>query len=86
MRRDNSDLKLRITFGNCKGKSRTPSQFKCSVDVGKKSYYFSKVLFTDRFRRLNFRLSLLRLVDKLYTVIHKTQKTRTKVLQFCNDW
>ena len=34
-----------------------------------------KVLFTDRCRRQNFHPSLLRLVDRLNTVIHKTQKT-----------
>ena len=38
-----------------------------------------KVLFTDR-RMQNFHPSLLRLVDRLYTVIHKTQKTRTTIL------
>ena len=31
-----------------------------------------KVLFIDGFTSQNFRLSLLRLVDRLYTVIHKT--------------
>ena len=40
----------------------------------------AKVLFTSRFRRQNFRPSLLCLVDRLYTVIHKMQKTRAKVL------
>ena len=39
-----------------------------------------KVLFTDCCRRQNFRPHLLCLVDRLYTVIHKTQQTRTKVL------
>ena len=42
----------------------------------------AKVLFNSRCKRQNFRPSLLRLVDRLYTVIHKTQKTRTKVLPF----
>ena len=37
---------------------------------------FIKLLFTER----DFCPSLLRLVDTLYTVIHKTQKARTKVL------
>jgi hypothetical protein len=41
----------------------------------------AKVLFTDRCRRQNFRPSLLHIVDRLYTVIYKTQKTRTRVLQ-----
>ena len=40
----------------------------------------TKELFTDRCRWQNFHPSLLRLVDTLYIVIHKTQKTRTKVL------
>ena len=40
----------------------------------------TKVLFTDHCRRQNFCPSLLQLVDRLYTVIHKMQKTRTKVL------
>ena len=40
----------------------------------------AKILFTDHCRWQNFCPSLLRLVDRLYTVIHKTQKTRTKVL------
>ena len=40
----------------------------------------TKVLFTSRCRRQNFCPSLLRLVDGLYIVIHKMQKTRTKVL------
>ena len=39
-----------------------------------------KVLFNDRRRRQNFCSGLLRLVDTLYTVIHKIQKTRIKVL------
>ena len=34
----------------------------------------------DHCRWQNFHPSLLRLVDGLYTVIKKTQKTRTKVL------
>ena len=38
------------------------------------------VPFTNRCRWQNFRPRLLRLVDGLYTVIKKTQKTRTKVL------
>ena len=38
-----------------------------------------KVLFTDR-RMQNFHHSLLRLIDRLYKVIHKIQKTRMKVL------
>ena len=37
-------------------------------------------LFIDRCRRQNFCPSLLCLVDRLYTVIHKMQKTRMKVL------
>ena len=45
-----------------------------------------KVLFTDRCRWQNFRPSLLLPVDRLYTVIHKTQKTRTKVLSSATDW
>ena len=40
----------------------------------------TKVLFTDRCRRQNFCPSLLCLVDRLYIVIQKTQKTRMKVL------
>ena len=40
----------------------------------------SKVLFTIRCRKQNICPSFLRLVDRLFTVIHKTQKTRTKVL------
>ena len=39
-----------------------------------------KVQFTDRCRRQNFHPSLLCLVYRLYKVIHKTQKTRMKVL------
>ena len=39
-----------------------------------------KELFIDHCRWQNFLPSLLHLVDRLYTVIHKTQKTRTKVL------
>ena len=50
------------------------------INVGYIVSYHIKVLFTNRCRRQNFRPSLLRLVDRLYTVIHKTQKTRTKVL------
>ena len=38
---------------------------------------WTKVLFTDHCRWQNFRPSLLRLVDRLYIVIHKTQKTST---------
>ena len=37
-------------------------------------------VFTDSCRRQNFCPSLLRLVDRLYTVIQRTQKTRMKVL------
>ena len=43
------------------------------------SSFFSKVLFTNSCRWQNFRPSLLRLEYRLYTVIHKTQQTRTKV-------
>ena len=43
---------------------------------------WTKVLFTSHCTRKNFRPSLLRLVHRLYTVIHKTQKTRMKVLPF----
>ena len=39
-----------------------------------------KVLFTDLCRWQDFCPSLLHLVDRLYTVINKMQKTRTKVL------
>ena len=39
-----------------------------------------KVLFTDCCRWQNFCPSFLCLVDRLYTVIRKTQKTRTKDL------
>ena len=46
----------------------------CPIFVG------SKVLLTSHCRSQNFHPSLLRLVDRLYTVIHKTQKTRMKVL------
>ena len=46
---------------------------------------YHKALFTDRCRWQNFRPSLLRLVDRLYIVIHKTQKTRTKVLVNANS-
>ena len=42
----------------------------------------SKVLFTRHCRRQNFHPSLLHLVDRLYTLIHKTQKTRTKILPY----
>ena len=42
--------------------------------------YFNKVLFTDRCRRRTCCPSLLHLADRLYTVIHKTQKTKMKVL------
>ena len=45
----------------------------------------TKVLFTDHCRRQKFRPSLLGLADRLYTVIHKTQKTRTKVLPSATD-
>ena len=38
--------------------------------------------FTDCCRWQNFRPSLLRILDRLYIVIHKTQKTRTKILPF----
>ena len=41
----------------------------------------TKLQFTDCCKRQNFCPSLLHFVDRLYTVIHKTQKTRTKVLQ-----
>ena len=41
-----------------------------------------KVLFTDHCRLQNFRPSLLRLIEILYTVIHKRQKNRTKVLPY----
>ena len=41
---------------------------------------YAKVIFTDHCRSQNFFPSLLCLVDRLDTVIHKTQKTRTKVL------
>ena len=40
----------------------------------------TKVLFTDRYKWQNFRLRLLRLVNRLYAVIYKTQKSKTKVL------
>ena len=42
--------------------------------------FLTKVLFTSRCRLQNICPSLLRLVDGPYTVIHKTQKTRMKVL------
>ena len=45
----------------------------------------TKVLFTDRCIQQNFCPSLLRLVDRLYTVIYKTQKTRTEVLPSANS-
>ena len=38
-------------------------------------YFFTKVLFTDRYTWQNFRLQFLRLVNRLYTIIHKTQKS-----------
>ena len=38
------------------------------------------VLFIDHCRRQNFYPSLLRFVDRFYTVIHKMQNTRTKLL------
>ena len=41
-----------------------------------------KVLFTDHCRWQNFGPSLLRLVDRLYKLIHKMQKTRKKL--FCD--
>ena len=41
-------------------------------------------IFTDSCRKQNFYPSLLHLVDRLYTVIHKTQKTRTNV--FPSAW
>ena len=41
---------------------------------------FTKVLFTNHCRRQNFCPIILHLVDRLYTVIHKTKNTRTKVL------
>ena len=36
---------------------------------------YTKVLFTYEYTWQNFRLRLLRLVDRLYSVIHKTQKS-----------
>ena len=39
-----------------------------------------EMLFTHRYTWQNFRLSLLHLVNRLYAVIHRTQKTKTKVL------
>ena len=41
-----------------------------------------KVLFINPCIEQNFCPSLWRLVDRLYTVIHKTPKTRTKVLPY----
>ena len=35
----------------------------------------NKVLFTDGYTWQNFRVRLLRLVNRLYAVIHKTQKS-----------
>ena len=50
-------------------------------DIFSPKTVLTKVLFFDGFTWQNFRLSLLRLVDRLfYTVIHKTQKTKVKVL------
>ena len=39
----------------------------------------TKVLFTDRYTWQNFRLRFLHLVNRLYTVIHEKQKSKTKV-------
>ena len=74
-----SQLKKKINFSVVK-KSIFFLRFEY-LRKSKKKYYvmFGKV-FTDRCRWQNFRPSLLRFVDRLYTVIHKMQKTRKKVL------
>jgi hypothetical protein len=48
--------------------------------VGHETTFASKLLFTDRYTWQNFRLQFLHLVNRLCTVIHKTQKLYTKVL------
>ena len=46
---------------------------------------FTKLLSTDCCRWQNFRPSLLRLVDRLYTVIHKKQKSKAKIYLHLNN-
>ena len=45
-----------------------------------KNKFLFKVLFTDCYTWQNFRLRLWRLINRLYTVIHKMKKSKTKVL------
>ena len=43
--------------------------------------HVAKVLLIDHYTWQTFRLRLLHLVNRLYAVIHKTQKSKLKVLQ-----
>ena len=75
-------INLRVFLRRPQISSRSPIRIPVTVskeaDFTKK--FYPKVLLTHRCRWQNFQPSLLRLIDRLYTVIHKMQKTRTKVL------
>ena len=75
-------INLRVFLRRPQISSRSPIRIPVTVskeaDFTKK--FHPKVLFTHRCRWQNFQPSLLRLIDRLYTVIHKVQKTRMKVL------